>query len=139
MPFDWKADFVPLTDDKQTKLTTKTARNVNLRLRLTHLRVKLDEAKMASTELQTKIEELLEKIKALEEERNSLLEKVHVSLCLKSGTEEALQHMRKRNEKIQSQRIDEKIVAHGAFQKFKNLIEQLKEKNLLHLIDFEEI
>lgn len=143
---DWSANFIPFNDkeNEETKpkkrvLTTTTARQLSMRLKLNHLRVKLDEERCQVKELQAKNGDLEKEIETLQLEKNNLLEKVNFALALYNGAQESSDHLKERLDRVQSQRLQEKITAHGALKRFSAIIEQLKSKNMLHIIEFDEI
>ena len=135
---DWGANYIPLESDenkeneqKKRVLTTTTARQLSMRLKLNHLRVKLDDERSRFKELEAKNDELIKKIEALQMEKNELLHKVNLAVALHAGSEEALSSLKDRLDRVQTQRLQEKVTAHGALARFTAIVNQLKEKNLL--------
>jgi len=147
MRMDWKADYIPLkssdeneeNNQKKRVLTTTSARTLSLRLKLTHLRVKLDDERSQSKDLKAKNEELAKKVEELQADKNNLLHKVNIALAMQAGADEAVSHLTARLERVQAQRLQEKITAHGSLSRFTALVEQLKSRNLLEQINFDEI
>ena len=144
---DFNADYIPLTSNMdqasgnnvRKSLTTKTAKRLSLNLKINHLKLKLDEVKGSLKSLQGKNDDLLLEIQSLREERDSLLQKMNLALALEDGARDALGHLNRRMESIQSKRLDEKVVAFGCMNRYSKLIAQLRKKNLLHLIEMDEI